>query len=105
MREQSTKNQGGKTGGLTGGLWEVLREVLHEVLKAFQFHNSIIIRSLRKTTGGLGKKIEDSQSAGNCLGKKYYQIGGIIIEISMNGQWSMLNDKKQEVPYSRKTLP
>ena len=41
-----------KTGGLTGGLWEVLGEVF----KAFQFHNHLIFRHLRKTTGGLGEK-------------------------------------------------
>ena len=41
-----------------GGLWEVLREVLREVFQAFPFHNSLILRNLRKTKGGLGEKQE-----------------------------------------------
>ena len=35
-------------------------EVLREVFQAFSFYNSLIIRNLRKTTGGLEKKIEIS---------------------------------------------
>ena len=46
-------------GGLRWGLWEVLREVLREVFQVFPFHNSIILNDLWKTTGGLGKKIEN----------------------------------------------
>jgi len=45
-------------GGLTGGLWEVLREVLREVFKAFPSYNHLILKHLRKTTGGLGEKQE-----------------------------------------------
>ena len=37
-----------------GGLWEVL----WEVFQAFSFYNSLILRSLWKTTGGLGEKKE-----------------------------------------------
>ena len=43
-----------QTGGVTGGLWEVLREVF----QAYPFYNSLILRSLGKTTGGLGEKQE-----------------------------------------------
>ena len=40
-------------------LGEVLGEVLHEVFQAFPFHNSLILSSLVKTTGGLGKKMKN----------------------------------------------
>ena len=95
------------TGGLTGGLWEVLREVLGEVFQAFPFYNSLILRSLRKSTGGLGKKIENWRLKIHhrhliVLLKrinKLVELSWDIYECSMvnaqwstvNGQWSMVN--------------
>ena len=95
------------TGGLTGGLWEVLREVLGEVFQAFPFYNSLILRSLRKSTGGLGKKIENwrlkienSQSTFIVLPKsinKLVELSWDIYECStVNGQCSMFNGQWQK---------
>ena len=55
MREQSTKNQGGKTGGLTGGLWEVYGRSMGGLTGGLEIHYKLIIRCLTKNTGGLRK--------------------------------------------------
>ena len=58
MRDKKPKIKDAFRLGLTGGLWEVLGEVLYEVFQAFLFYNSLILSSLGKTTGGLGKKMK-----------------------------------------------
>ena len=60
--EEQTENQVGKRGGVRGGLLEVLREVLHEVFQVFPFYNSLILKGLWKTTGGLGENMKNANS-------------------------------------------
>ena len=99
---ESTEKLGRQDGRSMGGLWEVLGEVFH----AFPFHNSLILRDLWKTTGGLGdnkrkSKFEDWKIINPCvisLEPKKPQKGGFRNRLINNTIRLLCIGKEEKIP-------